>query len=660
MLLATFALLGGLVLDVWIILLITFLGLSAVLPARAGWRAIVPTLLVFTFFAQVKFTLAVLTLAIVGLGSLASLWRRDWRRALLMPGIYVAAFLGWWLLAGQNPIRILRWASMSLEISGGYASAMGVDPSPSVLAAGVATLAGFGWYLWRQLVTTPAAERPDRWPVIALTAGVTFIAWKHGFTRADGHVMIFFFTVTLLIVMLPAYLPTRSRIWRVELIPLIALSGVWLADDTLLANATSILRGRLHATSQGLGRPQQFLAWWRSAAESEKERVALPAIREAVGSDTIDFINAEQGWLMLNDLAYHPRPVPQSYSVYTPELMSRNLGWLQRDDRAAEYLLFNYATIDGRYAAQDDALLIADLPRRYEPVARERNLLLARRRDEQPPADGLRRELLTRANVAFGAPITLPTDRLEAMWLKLFPVPSGLGRLRAAAYKPPELYLIVREINGHETRHRLVPAAAAEGFVVQPYLPDLDSLEAFLRQEAPRQVESVRVEHPAGEGEYWSDLVYELATVPAVRLNELKPTDLVRRGIANVPALELNLPVPAEFFSVDGAPALLAHSPGRVRFAASEKARSLTGRFGLREGSYTQGARTDGVTFAVRSADGEQLWSRRLEPVASAGDRGPQTFTVTIPAGTAVELTTEPGSNADWDWSYWSRLEFTP
>jgi hypothetical protein len=125
--------------------------------------------------------------------------------------------------------------------------------------------------------------------------------------------------------------------------------------------------------------------------------------------------------------------------------MSRNLGWFQRDDRAPTYLLIDYLTIDGRYPAQDDALLVADLPLRYEPVLTERNLLLARRRATQPPANNLPREVVTRGGIKFGENIEVPPFNKHALWLKLDPAPTGLGRLRAALYKPPELRLVLRE-----------------------------------------------------------------------------------------------------------------------------------------------------------------------------------------------------------------------
>ena len=66
--------------------------------------------------------------------------------------------------------------------------------------------------------------------------------------------------------------------------------------------------------------------------------------------------------------------------------------------------------------------------------------------------------------------------------------------------------------------------------------------------------------------------------------------------------------------------------------------------------------------LVAETADGtsRDLWYRRLEPTTAPADRGGQPFAVEVPAGVTVRLLTEPGPNANWDWSYWSRLQFTP
>ena len=664
------ALLGGLQVDTWLVLLIALLGLSVLLPAHAPRWALLVTLLVFTFLARVKFTFTVLTVAVTGLGIIAALWRQDWRGALLRAAGYPLAFLGWWLAAGQNPIRIPRWLELSGEISRGYGGAMSMEPAPGVFPVGLLVAAAIAFWLWRAVRTAAPADRARAWPAAALAAGVGFVAWKHGFTRADGHVLGFFFIALFLAWIMPAYLrPTGGWRWlRLEAIAVLCLLGVWRADDTILAKTPAIFVGRIHAAGSALGHPAAYFAFWRDVTAGHERRHALPRVRAEVGDATIDFLNAEQGWLMLNGLAYSPRPIPQSYSAYTGELMSRNLGWFQREDRAPAYLLIDYLTIDGRYAAQDDALLLADLPRRYEPVLTERNLLLARRRAIQPPADNLPRKITSRGGLGFGENFAIPVLPAHALWLKLDPAPTGLGRLRAAAYKPPELRLVLRELDGHEHTYRLVPDAAREGFLIQPFLPDRPALEAFLDLDGPRRVTSFRVEFAAPDhSEFWRSLSYELSFVPHLPLGlgaEALHTLLVRSGVSTTAPARLDFPTPPEIFEIEGAAAILAHSPAELRFAATDSTRHFTGLAGLRPGAYTGDARTDGVTFRLvaETADGtsRDLWSRRLEPTTAPADRGGQPFAVEVPAGVTVRLLTEPGPNANWDWSYWSRLQFTP
>src|SRR5438034_10352338 len=64
-------------------------------------------------------------------------------------------------------------------------------------------------------------------------------------------------------------------------------------------------------------------------------------------------------------LTCRPRPIFQSYSAYTPRLAEMNAAHL-RSDRAADHILFDVWTIDGRFTAQDDSLSWLELLTRYD------------------------------------------------------------------------------------------------------------------------------------------------------------------------------------------------------------------------------------------------------------------------------------------------------
>ena len=84
-----------------------------------------------------------------------------------------------------------------------------------------------------------------------------------------------------------------------------------------------------------------------------------------IGSQTIDVLNFSQDEVLREHLNYRPRPVFQSYSAYTPALLRRNLQFYEKK-KAPRFIFARLQSVDERYPAQDDSLLLEELPRRYE------------------------------------------------------------------------------------------------------------------------------------------------------------------------------------------------------------------------------------------------------------------------------------------------------
>ena len=75
---------------------------------------------------------------------------------------------------------------------------------------------------------------------------------------------------------------------------------------------------------------------------------------------------------------------------------------------------------------------------------------------------------------------------------------------------------------------------------------------------------------------------------------------------------------------------------------------------------------TDGAQFTieVERTDGsrEVVWQRFINPLNTQVDRGTQRLDLVIPPQTArVILRTSqgPSGKGDWDWTYWTQLEFS-
>jgi hypothetical protein len=660
---------AALILDAWIMFLVSLIVLNVLLRPDVSRTLLGAGLVTITFLGLVKFSFLVMAGAGTAVAVGAALWRDDRRRAAWIAAGFVASFLFWWMAAGQNPIRIPRYLRLSLELSAGYGWAMALTPSRSVFGVALAALAPIGWFLWHHLRTT--AARAIIWPMAATTAGLVFVVWKAGFTRADGHVMIFFFYLAALALALPPLFGYRRAFHFLDLVPLACLIGVWCFDDRMTGYASRGAWYRVQNSISQWMQPGQAVAQWKQTAEAERRRARLPhELRDRIGSASVDYINYEQSLLLLNEFNYRPRLVFQSYSAYTPELMERNLGWLQRSDRGAQFILYDHTTIDRRFPTQDDALLLADLPRRYRTVWHNEHLLLLERQAEQPAADLLPRKLHQRVGAAFGEEIPVPMMPELAQWLSLELRLTRLGQLRSLLFAPPSLRIIATDLEGRSFDHRLIPSIARQGFVIQPFLQNLSDVRAFMEGKVASQLRSFRIEPAPEHEEFWHPPIVQFHHLPTLPLQEQNWLEvLTASGITNLSADAYEAPFRPEILQEAGRTVVQVHSPGRLRFPWPTGASQLTATYGLRAAAYAPPSATDGVDFVVvaSTVDGDQveLYRRPLRPLDRAGDRGPQVLAIQLPEDgnyNALELVTDPGpaGNADWDWSYWADIRLLP
>ncbi len=154
--------------------------------------------------------------------------------------------------------------------------------------------------------------------------------------------------------------------------------------------------------------------------------------------------------------------------------------------------------------------------------------------------------------------------------------------------------------------------------------------------------------------------VYLAGSVPVDRPNQ--PADARLRNFGNMPVYVESAPVvePTEFY---GHPGTLVHAPGLVSMSRPKELQRLEFNFGIKDGAYQGGNRTDGVKFVVDFVDSKnrisRLFERRLDPVSVQADRGLQSAIVHLPPNRAGRLLfrTEPGASGNaFDWSVWQNV----
>jgi hypothetical protein len=386
-------------------------------------------------------------------------------------------------------------------------------------------------------------------PILLATAylgGVAFIIWKHAFVRQDVFHTSIFFAFTMLVPFVlhalyptPDYRPAWGTLLGGSLVLALCAHEYWLGlpQTVLVLSAPFLLRGvlfhrpgdrrkryalvvaavllalfiqrveddwtclsgrydRFRRNAAAALAPAAMRGELEAVREGCRERWSLPRTRAAVGDAPIDFFGNAQGVLLLNDLNYSPRPVFQSYSVFTPYLADANARFY-RGPAAPEFVLLRFDPIDRRPAPAEDGPALLEVLRRYRPVLAEKSFVLLRH-GGMPPADRSRAdEAVVERTVRIGEEVRL--DDLPGTYqaVSLHFEHTAWGKARLLLYKPPELNVEARMGGENGWRlFRLIPGMASSEFLLNPLLEDGNDLLGLYRRAPGRRVTSLRVQPP--------------------------------------------------------------------------------------------------------------------------------------------------------------------
>ncbi len=641
-----------------------FIAIAAVawlLPAARGWPARTAAIGWLGFLALFKFVFfleAVAVLAIV-VGAHLAAGRRT--TAVRLAAAFLVCLLGWWLAAGQDVANLYAYLRGSWEISSGYSWAMGSDPATSVLAAGLTI-----WLFGAGITWLAARSGPDLGQGLGaalIVLAVWFLAWKQGFTRADLHVNAYFSAALLLGVSLPGFFASRDRFHWQDLNVIACVTGMACAAPWLPLDGPRNLFARWRTNPRQLAGVPALRTWYSGVYREHEAAASDSLLQTTVSRATVDLIGYEQGLLTLNGLNYHPRPVPQSYSAYTPALAAADQRHFQ-SQQAPDFVVTRIKSIDGRYPGQDDALVLAEIVGRYDLVRAEPASALFRRK-AGGGATPVRKSLGDQST-GFGQEQPVPDGAGHPIWLEADVRPTVLGRLRALVYHASPLTFTATDGSGQKRYWRMEPGTAAVGFLIDPLISGDTDLASLVSGRALAWARGVSIDlaPDAGASWFWHAPRLRFSSLPGVSLERSDIYDaLMLKRIVNVRPLRVHSDVAVDSPLVDGRAVVFAHARSEIVLPVPAGSRSFSGGFGFVPGAYGQGT-TDGADFTVDvvSADGaaSSLFRRSLDPRKNPSDQGFQSFNLALPAGAAtLRLQIGPGAagNTDWDWTFWTDLK---
>lgn len=666
---AFFVLVGMRYQDVMQQAVLLLVGLELIRRAETPWRwSSALFLVLLAMYSLVKFTNAVLALVFIALAIAVAGQRKLWRPAMLMPGVFLGLLLIGWLACGQSPLHLPAYLLNSWEISSGYQDAMGASCPAIQLYVGLTVAAlSVGFLLlhawqngWKFSALIPALA----------AAAYLFVNWKHGFTRADGHQLLFYQAALALVAFAPAFsAPGLSwRLARVGLLATITVAAVWgalLVVPSFLRDIPSGTAARLQAVLRFIRDPETTRAGFVDVLSATRRDLDMPLTRQITRGHTLDVLGFEQINALINELPYSPRPVFQGYSAYTPRLARLNEAHYL-SPRAPDYVLLKLQPIDSRLATMEDPLVLRHLAPRYSYLFSEHGFTLWQRRADSTHEGDATPTPVRTVTTTVGAAIDVADLAAKNVWVTIDYRLNLLGRLRRFFFKPPTVRLRVTDEDGVTSRFLLPRPIAATGFLLNPVIEDLADYMRALGGTARRRAVSIAIEPAPNDRDCVADdVTVSLATLPPFPGSGLAGLPLGRSELPLTFARG-SVPYGSDLSLSEGRLEYFAHAPSSLVYRPAPAARTLRGSFGLRPSAYDASNQhpTDGAEFVVKwkPRDGSErvLFRRLLKPVEQAADRGLQSFQVPLPAGAEGELefVTGPGpqDNSACDWTYWSDL----
>ncbi len=651
--------------------IIAFAGLELIRRSNTPWRwSSVALLALLAALSLVKFTNMVLGTILVMLAGGMELWLRRRFSALREPAIYLGLFLLGWMLCGQHLGNIPAYLHSSWEISQGYQDAMGSSCPPLQLYLGVVVL-----LLMISYVLLNLATQPDRLRGMALALGTgvyVYLNWKHGFIRADGHQVGFYYAVLTVIVTAPLLLEETPRFRLPKRLMLTVAALLSLLSLELVLNG--LVRGILGAAQHQVDQNISFAmghsntrALYDSRLQVEKDALELLRTKAIVGRSTIDVLGFEQSVAIFNGFNYQPRPVFQGYSAYTPYLSRLNYDYFA-SDRAPDYVLFKLQTIDYRLATMDDPHVLRLLIQRYTYLFTEQGFTLWKRKPGPFNAAAFEPKPIRSGTVRLGQKINLADLADQNIWVEIDYGFSLLGKLRRFFFKPPVVQLRITDQKGYESVHRLPRPIGQAGFMLNPVIDDLLDFMRAAGGTPKRRAVAITIETAAQDQDCLRDEVkVSFFSMPPsdAGVNFFKEADHALFNMfvdAPISYEALNPPSEEE---IDKRRVIVMHAPSEMVFEVPSGAGEINGAYGFLPGAYSNGGRTNGADFSITwsSGSGEPviLLERFLDPVNRLNDRGLQKFSVKIPKSTGrVYLKVGPGPYGQFafDWTAWTGIEF--
>lgn len=229
-----------------------------------------------------------------------------------------------------------------------------------------------------------------------------------------------------------------------------------------------------------------------------KEQVSFPDL-----SGTTDIYSFNQAHLIASKMTWSPRPVFQSYSVFSLALAKNNMQHLLAYQ--PENIIFRIEPIDERVPSLEDGLSWPALLKNYQPTHFIKDFLFLRRKMQTSTAITMK---LIKKEVHFLDEVVLVPDIHKLLFTQIDIKPTFLGNLALIFFKTSPLLITFELKNGIKKSYRLVANMAEAGFMLSPLIDDTKEFALLYNNKQllnDKQVKSISITARQNKLWYWQN-----------------------------------------------------------------------------------------------------------------------------------------------------------
>jgi hypothetical protein len=387
------------------------------------------------------------------------LFLRFRRLAFLVLSVPLISAFAFWVLSGQKPGIFPDYFLSMNQLISGYTEAMSTYGNIKEIIVYLFSSAVILWSIYK----TFKAYKIDSLFIGLIISLWLFLAFKGGFVRHDVHAMIASSSI-----LLSSLLICMLSVDKYKVAALLIALGSWAYIDSTQINSSKrkkfitinqYFTEAFNGLNGIINNPDRVKKRFATSLENIREQFPIPEL-----TGTTDIYFYDHSYVLASKNKWNPRPVFQSFSVYTPILVHKNEEHL-RGVNAPDNIFFKVQPIDLRLPALDDGLSWPALLDNYSVTGFDHDFVCLHKKDTIRLSSSYR--LIYEGQHQLGMDVSIPVT-LNPVFIEILIDQNFWGRILAVLYKPPQLRIQVKLRNGISREFRVISNMMKTGFFISP------------------------------------------------------------------------------------------------------------------------------------------------------------------------------------------------